>query len=144
MNHFKNRSIGFSFIETMIAITLLSIFGSSIFLVQTNLFSKILKTHLLVQDSFDIDHEILNFHLKIQQALLKKESPESVKYETTKTYPDRKITFTCKPIDQKSSLYKNFSNNVYIIQATIFHSQTTTKWHSFFYASNNSKNQETT
>jgi prepilin-type N-terminal cleavage/methylation domain-containing protein len=70
MMHLKNRNPGFSFIEVMIALTLLAIFGSSLFFTQTSLFAKLIKTHTTFINMLETDQQLLKFNQQVQQALL--------------------------------------------------------------------------
>jgi prepilin-type N-terminal cleavage/methylation domain-containing protein len=133
MKHFKNSHTGFSFIEMMVALTLLATFGTSLFLVQTNIFAKILSTHRMVIQSNDIDQELVQFQIKVQQAIIQKKSPEKITINIKKQHPDRTISIKMKEIAQGSSLHKIFAKYVRIVQITIVQDQYQNDWYSFMY-----------
>lgn len=124
---------GFTFIEMMIALTLLATFGTSLFLMQTNILSKVFNTHRLVMYSGDVVQELLNLNMKLKQTVLQKKSLDTIKIETKKKNPERTITVTMKQISEASSLYKSFGKQVRLVQTTITHDQYKDVWYSFEY-----------
>jgi len=128
-----SQTNGFSFIEMMIALTLLAVFGTSLFLVQTNILSKILTTHRLVAQSNDIDQELQQFQMQLHQAILQKKAPETATLSITKQNPDRTISIKLNPIAEKSSLHKIFAKQVRMTQITIKQDQYQTTWYSLLY-----------
>lgn len=127
-----NRS-GFTFIEMMIALTLLATFGTSLFLVQTNILSKVFNTHRLFTYSNDILQQQFDLHMKLQQAVLQKKSIDTIKIEAKKKNPERTVTVTMKQIPEQSSLHKSFGKQVRFVQTTITHEQYKDTWYSFEY-----------
>lgn len=133
MIHSRNNVQGFTFIEVMIAITLLATFGTSLFMVQSNILSKIFNTHRQIIYNNDMQLEEMNFMMKVQRAILQKKSPDNVTIETKKKNPDRTIALNMKPIAEQSSLYKTFGKQVQLVQTTIAHDQYNDSWYSFIY-----------
>lgn len=118
MIRFKNLKSGFSFVEIMIALALLGIFGSSLFLVQSNIFSKVFKTHQALFFYQDNVYNMVQLKNKIQQAILQKKSIEGITIEEDKKNPNRKINLTLAKISDQSEL-KSFSKNVRIVKNSI-------------------------
>lgn len=129
-NHKKN---GFSFIEIMVAMTLLAIFGTSLFLTQTNLFQKLLKTHTTVINLFETDQQLLKFHQQVQQALQQKKSPESVTVHHENQNPSYVTDIKVKRFSNNSKLFKDFEKTVGLVQATIKQDSKSEDWWSFMY-----------
>lgn len=133
MIHFKNLKSGFSFIEIMVALTLLGIFGSSLFLVQSNMFAKVFKTHQTLFFHQDIVHDLLKLKNKIHQAILQKQPIDAITVQENKKNPDRAINLKLYKISENSEL-KEFAKNVRIVEssATYDNKQTVT-WFDFVY-----------
>lgn len=137
MIHFKSHNAGFSFIEMMIALALLSIFGTSLFLVQTNILSKLSKTHTAVTNMFALDEQQIKFHQDIQFALLQKKPFDNIVLHHKNQNHDYTVDIKLKKIDQQSKLFKNFATNIRIMQATVSQDSSMMKnsdnWYSFIY-----------
>lgn len=110
---------GFSFIEVMIAITLLAIFGSSLFLVQTSLLSKLTQTHTAVINALERDKQMAQWNLKVQQTFLDKKTAETIKFQEEHKNPDYTVEIKCNPIHKDSVLASDFSEKLFIVQAII-------------------------
>ncbi len=127
------RAAGFSFIEIMVALTLLAIFGTSLFLTQTNLLQKLLKTHTSVINLFETDQQLLQFQQQVQQALQQKKSPESVKLH----HENKQLLLTTdiqvKRFSSGSKFFKDFEKTVGLVQATTQQDHTSEQWWSFIY-----------
>lgn len=133
MIHFKNLRLGFSFIEIMVALTLLGIFGSSLFLVQSNIFSKVSKTHQSLFFNQDILYDIFQLKNKIHQAVLEKKSVDGITIQEDKKNPDRKINIKLLKISEQSEL-KDFSKTIRIVQSSAtYDGQRTLNRFSFMY-----------
>lgn len=132
MSHFKNHN-GFSFIEMMVALTLLSIFGTSLFLVQTNIFSKVSKTHQSITNMFELDKHIFKFNQEIQTALQQKKSVDKLTFHHKDKKTDTVINIKIKAMDQNSKLFKEFGKNIRLVQASISHGKQTEVWSNFIY-----------
>ncbi|HSW75504.1 MAG TPA: prepilin-type N-terminal cleavage/methylation domain-containing protein [Candidatus Saccharimonadales bacterium] len=124
---------GFTFIEIIVALALLSIMGTSLFLMQSTIFQKLTKSHNIVSNLLEIDKEMIDFKLALAQALQDKKSMAEVTIHQVKHNPDMKIDVVVKPIQESSKLYKQFSKNVFMIQATITKDQQQNQWVSFLY-----------
>ena len=143
MKHFKNLNSGFSFIEIMAALTLLSIFGTSIFLVQNSIFSKAYKTHQLLLFSQNFSYNLLELKNKIDKAILNKESIDTIKIHTDKKNPDRTVDIKTLAISNESELNK-FSKNLRIVQnSTTFDNQSTITWFNLIYIPQKLDNEKT-
>lgn len=118
MMNLANKQLGFSFIEITIALTLLSIFGTSLFVSQSTVLTKLIRTHLQVVQSGDGALALQQLHLKMAQAALKKEDSTSVKVSLTLQNPEREIAAQLQPISEKSSLYKTFAKKVRLVKIT--------------------------
>ncbi len=130
---FKNLKPGFSFIEIMVALTLLGIFGSSLFLVQSNIFSKVSKTHQALFFNQDSVYDIFQLKNKIHQAVLQKQSVNTLTIQEDKKNPDRKIHIKLLNISDQSEV-KDFSKHVRIVQSSATYDGTRTlNWFSFMY-----------
>ncbi|MBI2344802.1 prepilin-type N-terminal cleavage/methylation domain-containing protein [Candidatus Dependentiae bacterium] len=130
---FKNLKAGFSFIEIIVALTLFAIFGSSLFLVQSNIFSKVLKTHQILFFNQDNIYHIMQLKNKIHHAVAEKQSVDTIKIKENKKNPDRSIDLKLINISDQSEL-KNFSSNVRIVESSVtYHDNRTIKWFSFVY-----------
>jgi len=124
---------GFTFIEIIIALTLLTIVGTSLFMMQSTIFQKLTKAHSSVSNLLEIDKEIIDFKLALAQALQEKKNVADVKIHQEKQNPDIKLDIVIKPIAQSSQLYKNFSKNVFMVQATATRDKQEDQWFSFLY-----------
>jgi prepilin-type N-terminal cleavage/methylation domain-containing protein len=134
MISFKNLKSGFSFIEMMVALTLLAIFGSSIFLVQSDIFSKIFKTHQAADTNQDVIQELIKLKTKIEQTVLQKKEIDAIALHETKKNPNRKIDLTLKNIPENSTLYKTFGKDIKIVQSSItYENNYKVTWHTFTY-----------
>lgn len=118
MTRLANRK-GFSFIEVMIALTLLSTFGTSLFMVQSNIFQKIAITHASAANIMTIEKELIDFRLLVDQEIAQNKSAKDVKLHVKKNNPDRTIDISLKPFSEKSALFKDFKECVYATHVTI-------------------------
>lgn len=120
---FKNLNTGFSFIEIMVALTLLGIFGSSLFLVQSNIFLKVSKTHQKLFFNQDFSYDMFQLKNKIQQAVLNKKSIDGITVQEHKKNPDRTINLKLLTISEQSEL-ASFAKHVRIVKSTATYDQT--------------------
>lgn len=133
MIHLKNHKPGFSFIEVMVALTLLAIFGTSIFLTQTSLFSKLLKTHTTFNNMLETDQQLLKFNQQIQQALIEKKSIENITLHHENKNSGYITDIKIKSLQPNSQLFKNFEKKIGLVQATITQDNKSETWWSFIY-----------
>ncbi|MBP9764912.1 prepilin-type N-terminal cleavage/methylation domain-containing protein [Candidatus Babeliales bacterium] len=144
---FKNKNTGFSFIEMMIALTLLAVFGTSIFLVQANITSKVFKTHTALQPSYDMNYLLYQLNNKILQATIRKEDVNALSVSVEHKNPQETITLTLHPIAEKSELYKPFSKHIRAVHITQKTNDSTKVIHTFAYIptiKNDDKNKNNT
>lgn len=128
----QSRS-GFTFIEIIIAIALLTIVGSSLFMMQSTIFQKLEKSHHAVSNLFEIDKEMINLNLALAQALQEKKGIKDVKIHKEKHNPDITIDVVIKSIQESSQLHQKFSKNVFMVQSTVKKDQQQNQWFSFLY-----------
>ena len=133
----KDSRLVEQFIEMMVALTLLSIFGTSLFLVQTNIFSKLSKTHTTVVNMFALDEQLLKFNQDVQFALQQKKPLDNITLHQQHKNPDYTVDIKLKKFDQNSKLFKDFGTNIRLMQATISQDSPTSQnpdvWYSFIY-----------
>ena len=130
---FKNLKPGFSFIEIMVALTLLGIFGSSLFLVQSTIFSKVLKTHQSLFFNQDIVYDLFQLKNKIYQSVLEKKPVDEITIKDDKKNPDRTINIKLLKISDQSEL-NGFSKNIRIAQNSYtYDTHQTFNWFSLVY-----------
>lgn len=144
MIHSSHNNSGFTFIEMMIALTMLATFGTSLFMVQSNILSKVWSTHRQITYSNDIEQAEFDLLMKVQQAVLQKKSPDNIVVEAKKKNPERSITVIMKPITEQSTLRKAFGKPVRFIQTTIAHDQYKDVWYSFIYIPEPKENEPST
>lgn len=134
MMRFKNLKEGSSFIEMMVALTLLAIFGTSIFMVQSTIFTKIFRTHQTAQINQDVTQELIKLKTKIQQTVLQKKEVDTISSQETKKNPGRKIDLTLQKIPESSALFKTFEKNIRIVQNSItYENNNKITWFTFTY-----------
>ena len=129
----KNCKKGFSFIEIMVAISLLAIFGTSLFLTQSSLFSKLLKTHITFVNMLETDQQLLKFNQQIQQALQEKKSVEAITLHYENKNPEYVTNIKIKSLQPNSKLFKDFKKNISFVHATIDQENKSETWWSFIY-----------
>lgn len=134
MKRFKHHNSGFTILEMMVALTLLATLGTSIFMIQSRLFSKITKAHLLTQITLNIDKELFEFYVNIEQLLSQKKSPKDLKRTFTAQNPHREITLQLEPINPASTLYSVHNENLYWIKVAIKSEQSVQNMKLLFYA----------
>ncbi|MBP6892748.1 hypothetical protein KBB68_04190 [Candidatus Babeliales bacterium] len=117
----------------MVAMTLLAIFGTSLFLTQTNLFQRLLKTHTAIINLFETDQQLLKFHQQIQQALQQKKPVDSVTFHHENKNPSYVTDIKIKHFSNDSKLFKDFEKTVGLVQATIQQDNKSEDWWSFIY-----------
>ena len=126
----------------MIALTLLSTFGTSLFLVQSTIFSKLSKTHQALTNMLELDKQLLKFNQDIQFAIQQKKSIDSVSLHHEQKNPDLTVDIKLKQIDPNSKLFKDFGKHVRIVQASITQDKNSDVWWDFVYAPPASEGQE--
>lgn len=119
MIRFKSLKPGFSFLEVMIAIVLLAIFGTSLFQIQAYIFSNTSKSHHKTVALLELDKVVPDFALKCFNSLKEKKSISKLSLQKELQNTNATIAITTKPIDEKSSLFKDFSNAAKVINKTI-------------------------
>lgn len=119
MTHFKKHNqSGTIFIEIMFALVLLSIFGTSLFMIQSLVFSKTFNAHSKVLSLQQINSLAVEFHLEqAKQKAGKEATPEIMSQQKVKA-PLENITIQVKDIPEDSVLHKSFAEYIKIIQQT--------------------------
>lgn len=131
MIHFKNHKPGFSFIEIMIAIVLFAIFGTSLFKIQTSIFSNTAKAHnqsIKILESLKILPE---FDLKLFNNARQEKSNQYISVQKQITQPIISLSIQTKSIPEQSTLFKDFHKFVQIIDQTTIYEKKETKIISF-------------
>jgi prepilin-type N-terminal cleavage/methylation domain-containing protein len=136
----KNHN-GFSFLEMMVALALLAIFGSSIFLVQTNLFDKLRRTHETIINTLALDQYVLQFQQKTLIALSEQQKAESITLQHDHHDPDYTVDIKFKPIAQESKLFKRCNGNVSWVQATVTQDKNPQLWSLLMYTKPDEKKE---
>lgn len=117
----------------MVALALLAIFGTSLFLTQSSLFSKLLRTHITFVNMLETDQQLLKFNQQVQQALQEKKPIEGITLHHDNKNPEYVTDIKIKPLQPNSKLFKDFKKNVSFVQATIEQENKTETWGSFIY-----------
>lgn len=119
MIHFNSHKPGFSFIEIMIAIMLLAIFGTSLFMTQTKILSTISKTHNKVINAFQYAASIPELITKKIDTKKQNKSFDTITINKQIKYPQMSIQTSVKKIPEKSELFKDFKNSLMLVNQTI-------------------------
>jgi len=123
MIHFKNHNPsilpGFAFIEIIIAIILLAIFGSSLFMTQARIFSTVARAHNKVVQTLQSTAMLPEFILKKMDTVKEKKPLESIILHKEIKYPPIIIDEKIKKIPEKSELFKDFGNYLQLVDQTI-------------------------
>ena len=120
MAAFKNRNLtGFAFIEIMIAITLLSLFGTTLFLIQSNIFANVARTHIKVLNLIRAQSLRTTFYTKKMNLLQQKKSFAELKFDKEFKEPHMTIKIEVKKIPEASELYKKFTQSLLLVDQTI-------------------------
>lgn len=124
MKHSKHLKEGMSFIEVVAAITILAIFGSSIFLMQTYLFERIIISQRKLSATLRMQKELVAYRLEILKELLAHKGPieESLK-EKSKQFSDPDMMIAIKThSDFKNTKFKDYKD-LYLITAQAKHQE---------------------
>lgn len=138
MMHSKNHK-GFSFIEMMVALAMLAIFGTSIMIVQTSLFEKLIKGHTKLLNMFVIDQYIVQFNEQVQQALQDKTSVETIALHHDNKNPEYTVDIKINPVATESALAKKFGSNIGITQITVKNNEITDTWYTLISTKSNTE-----
>lgn len=103
----------------MIAIMLLAIFGTSLFMTQTKILSTVSKTHNKVINAFQNAALIPEFITKKIDAKKQNKSFDTISINKQVKYPQMTIQTSVKKIPEKSELFKDFGNYVTLVNQTI-------------------------
>lgn len=120
MMHFKNHNSGFAFIEIMVAIALLAVFGTSLFMTQGQLFANVAKTHRKVIETMLTSITSPDFLCKLVNAKKEKKSADTITVDKKIEYPAAHIHLEVKKIPQKSPLFEPFKDCLQLIEQTMF------------------------
>lgn len=144
---FKNHNPGFIFIEIIVAIALLAVFGTNLFISQAQIFSNINKTHRKVLDVMLSSSIIPDFIKQLSDT--KKEQKPIDSIVINKDIQSAQIHIEIKKIMDKSELFENFENYIQIVEQTIIYDNKKNKMISFLFTppqtkENNSPKQTNT
>lgn len=116
MMHSKNHNPGFTLLEVMFALALLSIFGTSLFMMQSTIFSKVSKAHNRITGLINLEALKVNFDLKYFNAQQSNQPVTSL--SDSKDFGSMKATLNLKPIPEKSMLHAPFARYIKILDHT--------------------------
>lgn len=119
MTPFKNHKNGFAFIEIMIAILLLAIFGTNLFMTQAKIFSNVWRTHDKVINTIESNLILPEFITKKIDAKKERKPFDTINIQKEIKNPPSKIQLVLKKINEKSEIFKDFENDVHLITQTI-------------------------
>lgn len=120
MKRFKHLKSGMSIIEVMIAIAILAMFGSSLFLMQEFLFDRMIASQRMLIANLRMQAELTDYQINILKELLNQD--ESVKKGLQKhiknfVAPDMSVKITTKS-DFKETSLEDFKNlHIITVQA---------------------------
>lgn len=124
---------GFTFMEIMISLAILSTFGTSLFMMQATIFQKVEKPHITVVNLLELDKEMINLKIEIDQAIKEKKELSAIKLHRQKQDPERAIDISITPIKETSQLFKKFGKNVSIIKAVTTQGKQSDQWFTFLF-----------
>lgn len=116
MKPFKHLESGMSFIEVVLAIGILAIFGSSLFMMQAYLFNRIAFAEKALVAKLQMQTELIAYRLDILKELFAFKGPVTQSLQTkTKEFfnPDMTVTITTRS-DFKETKFKSFQD-LYLI-----------------------------
>jgi prepilin-type N-terminal cleavage/methylation domain-containing protein len=123
MKHFKHLKSGMSLIEVMIAIAILAMFGTSLFIMQQFLFERMAIAQRQLIANLHMQSELIVYQKNILKELFAQEGLVEKSLEEQKKdfiNPDMTIGIHTKNIpvdvDKKDSAFKNFKN-LHLIKA---------------------------
>ena len=116
---FKNHNAGFAFLEIMIAITLLAIFGTSLFMTQANIFKNISRTHRKVMDCILRPTIWPDFIIKKIEAQKEKKDLNLITIDKEIKAFATTLQLKIKKIPEKSVLYQDFGDYLQVVDQTI-------------------------
>lgn len=119
MTPFNNHKPGFSFIEIMIAIMLLAIFGSSLFITQTKMLSTVSKTHSKIINTLQWAAMIPDFIIEKVNAEKQKKPFETISVNKKILYPEMTAQVSVSKIPENSDLFKKIGNYLVFANFTI-------------------------
>lgn len=119
MKPFKSLNPGFSFIEIMIAMILFAIFGTSLFQIQTYIFSNTAKAHNKTLPIIKSSLMLSEFELKKFNANKEKQPIDKITIQKQFQQPDLAVTLTVNAIHEKSALFKDFAHAAKQVQQKI-------------------------
>lgn len=144
MIHFNNHKPGFSFIEVMIAILLLAIFGTSLFITQAKIISTVSKTHSKVINAFLYTTSLPELITKKIDAKKQNKSLETISINKKITYPEATIQTSVKKLSEKSELFKDFGNYLTLVNQSITREEKTSHIVNFLFTPPIEKKEENT
>lgn len=116
MNRFKHLKPGMSFIEVILAIGVLAMFGSSLFLMQAYLFDRIAISQKMLTAKIQMQTELIAYRLEILKELYGFKGPvtDSLKEKIKEfSHPDMTVSIKTRQ-DFKETQFKDFKD-LYLI-----------------------------
>ncbi|MBI2353320.1 hypothetical protein HYV11_03725 [Candidatus Dependentiae bacterium] len=117
--NFKNHKLGFAFIEVMIAVMLLALFGTQLFFSQSTIFSKITKMHAKIMTVLRLQSILPEINIQKLNLLKQKKSLQELSLKKDFSYPSQTIVFNIKKISDKSELFKKFNKTLRMVEQTV-------------------------
>lgn len=117
MKHFKHLEPGMSFIEVVVAIGILAMFGTSLFTMQTYLFERIVISQRKIIANLRMQTELIAYQTDILKELFAQKGPvqESLKPKV-KEFESPEMTVKIQTVsDFKETPLKNYKN-LYLIE----------------------------
>ena len=116
MKHFKHLKPGMSFIEIVAAISVLAIFGSSLFLMQAYLYERIAISQKVLCAKLHMQTELIAYRIEILKELFAQKGPVTDSLQDKSkdfTHPDMTVQIKTRS-DFKETKFKDFKD-LYLI-----------------------------
>ena len=110
---------GFAYIEIMVTVALLAVFGTNLFVTQAHIFSNIRRTHRTLLSDNISTLDLPEFFLKIINLTKDKKPIESIELNKEYQQYNASLKITLNKLSEKSAFLKNFKDIVQIIDKTV-------------------------
>lgn len=133
MIRFKNHNSGFAFIEIMIAIALLAVFGTNLFMTQGQLFANVARTHYTVIKTLLTSIIAPDFLLKLADTKKAKKPTDTIIIDKDIQYPSAHCHLEIKKIPEKSALFEDFHNYLQLVEQTVIYNDKKSRFVTFLF-----------
>ncbi len=106
------------FVEIMIAIFLLAIFGTSLFVTQAKIFAVCAKTHAKVAYIAQSDALRTDFAVQLARAARDKKSFDTIAIDKTVSYPPSTVHLSLQPFASDTEVYQKFEKQMRCVMVT--------------------------